>query len=94
MPVEVVPLFRPDIVRQYLAGFTIPDAALALQARLEDWSALLATSHGAAYKETELLADFLTHVFIGGLGYTPPGGAGTRCWTIRRCVKRGWRRPG
>jgi hypothetical protein len=72
MPVEVTPIFRPDVIRQHVVGFVLPPQATVLRSALSDWASLLSSSHGSSYKETELLADFITHVFLEGLGYTPP----------------------
>lgn len=72
MPVDVLPLFRPDVLAPRVAAFALPPAADAFQARLGRWADLLGTSVGGQYKETELLADFLTDVFVDGLGYRPP----------------------
>lgn len=72
MPTSAAPLFRPDIIRRHLAGFTPPANAEPLRATLGRWAELLSGERGQRYRETELLADFLTHVFVEGLGYAPP----------------------
>lgn len=72
MPAPAAPLFRPDVLRRHLAGFIPPASAQAFRASLTRWAELLGSARGNAYKESELLADFLTHVFVEGLGYTPP----------------------
>ncbi len=72
MPVDVLPLFRPDVLAPRVAAFALLPAADALQSRLRRWADLLGAPSGGQYKETELLADFLTDVFVEGLGYRPP----------------------
>ncbi len=75
MPVEALPLFRPDTLRPHVQSFTLP-AAAASQWRemLQRWADLLATSGGLALKETEILPEFIRDVFGDVLGYTSSRG--------------------
>lgn len=72
MPVEVTPLFRRDVLRPHLAGFTLPERAQSARAKLREWADLFGTAKGLELKETELLPEWLTDVFHGLLGYTGP----------------------
>lgn len=72
MPVEARPLFRPETLRPRLAGFEVPEHALAARERVRRWADLLASPQAAGYKETELLPDFLGDLFVHALGYTTP----------------------
>ena len=80
MPVEAKPLFRPDVLRPYLAGFTLPDRAAAFRPKLEHWAELLASGKADKFKEQEILRDFLADFSWELLGYTRPmdGGDATR----------------
>ena len=71
MPADALPLFRPDVLAQHLASMQW-SAHATLATHLEEWASLLGTADGARLKESELLPDFLTHVFVEGLGYRPP----------------------
>lgn len=50
MPVDVLPLFRPDVLAPRVAAFALPSAADALQSRLRRWADLLGTASGGQYK--------------------------------------------
>lgn len=75
MPADVKPLFRPDALRPKVKAFTPPPAAVAARPKLAEWVKLLDTPAGRSKKETELLPAFLTDVFVGVLGHTPPPAA-------------------
>ncbi len=77
MPSAAKPLFRPEALRPLLRAFAVP-AAAAARAKLADWAKLLASKQAEAMKETELLPDFITDVFVGVLGYTGPAGGADR----------------
>jgi len=72
MPIETLPLFRAEVVRSHLAGFTAGSSALEARGRLVQWVALLQSAHGQQLNEKELLPDFLTDVFGQTLGYLGP----------------------
>ncbi len=74
MPVESKPLFRPDVLRAHLTGFSLPERVAAARPALVRWAELLESGRASALKEQELLPDFLTDVFLGLLGYTGPAG--------------------
>ena len=42
MPVEAKPLFRPDVVRNHVAGFKLPALVEQFQPTLEKWQNLIA----------------------------------------------------
>jgi hypothetical protein len=71
MPVEAKPLFRPDVLRSHLSGFSVPTVDAA---KLERWADLIATGRIDNFGEEEILPDFLSDFFVGMLGYTRPAG--------------------
>ena len=81
MPTEAKPLFHPAAIRDGLKGFTLPTAAAAARAKVQDWAKQLADKKLDTKKETELLPGFITHVFEGVLGYT---GAPADPYTLKR----------
>jgi hypothetical protein len=76
MAVETKPLFNPELVRQHVHAFTLPQAAAVAQARLAHWAELIASGKADTFKETALLPEFLTDIFGSLLGYTGPAAAG------------------
>jgi len=83
VPSEAKPLFRPEALRPRLAGFSLPPRVDALRPKLTHWAALLGAESGDAFRERELLPDFLTDIFLGILGYTGPA-AGSPSYTLSR----------
>lgn len=69
MPVEAKPLFRPDVLRPQLAAFRLPERVEHHREKLTHWGEMLASGRADAFKEQELLPDFLTDIFCGLLGY-------------------------
>ena len=67
---ERKPLFRPDVLRQHVAQFPLPERARTFRYRLTDWANLIRTGQADKRNETELLPNFLTHFFIELLGYS------------------------
>ena len=75
MPVEAKPLFRPDVLREHLAAFKLPDrlaVGTVLRSKLAHWAELISSESADSLKEREILPDFLTDFFGGVLGYTSP----------------------
>jgi hypothetical protein len=85
MPVEVTPLFRRDVLQPRVHEFVVPERAVAARQKLRTWAGFFAKPEGLAYKETELLPDWLTDVFQELLGYT---GAATLGAAERHTIKR------
>jgi hypothetical protein len=83
VPVEAKPLFRPDVLRSHLSGFTLPDSVQTVRPKLAKWAALLKSVKADKFKEQEILPDFLTDFFLGLLGYSGPAEGGER-WTLSR----------
>jgi len=83
VPAEAKPLFRPDVLRTHLATFAFPSHVDAFRPKLDHWADLLASGKANAFKEQEILPDFLTDFFSGLLGYTRPADGGPR-YTISR----------
>jgi hypothetical protein len=75
MAVESKPLFHPEVLRQQVRSFAFPDQAAAWQPKLQHWADLITSGRADAFKESELLPDFLTDIFCGLLGYTGPAEA-------------------
>ena len=83
MAIESKPLFHPEIIRRQLRAFTMPDRAAAVLPRLQHWADLIASGRADAFKETALLPEFLTDIFLGLLGYTGPAGASSTFTLLR-----------
>lgn len=92
MPVEAVPLFRPDVLHRRVAAAPAPPRAAEFRDVFVRWADLLASAAGQKMKETELLPDFIADVFIGILGYRPaadPGEGGRFSLKRERLVEVG-----
>jgi type I restriction-modification system DNA methylase subunit len=83
VPVEAKPLFRPDVLRARLAGFELPSHVDAFRSKLKHWADLISSGRVNAFKEQEILPDFLTDFFCELLGYSRPSDGGPR-YTISR----------
>jgi methylase of polypeptide subunit release factors len=75
MAVESKPLFHPEVMRQQVRAFNLPEHVAACQPKLQHWASLIASGRADEFKETELLPGFLTDIFCGLLGYTAPAEA-------------------
>ena len=60
MPVEAKPIFRPDVIRLPLLGFSLPEHVAQLRPKLEKWAEIIATGSVDAHKEQEILATSIT----------------------------------
>lgn len=69
MPVEAKPIFRPDVIRLPILGFSLTEPVLRHRPRLEKWAEIIAGGSVDAHKEVEILGDFLGDIFCGLLGY-------------------------
>ncbi len=83
MAVESKPLFHPEVLRQQVRSFVLPERVLAWQTSLQKWADLLTSGRADEFKESALLPDFLTDIFCGLLGYTGPAGP-TDTYTLSR----------
>lgn len=72
MPVEVKPLFRPDVLRPHVERFTLPASVEALRPTLTKWAGMLASGKADTFTEKELLPDFFADIFDRLLGYRRP----------------------
>ena len=72
MALESKPLFHPEVIRQQVRAFNLPERAGDWQPKLQHWAGLIASGRADDFKETALLPDFLTDIFCGLLGYTGP----------------------
>ena len=75
MAVESKPLFHPEVIRLHLRNFTLPVAIEACRPKLKHWADLISSGQADKLKETDLLPDFLTDIFVDLLGYTRPTGS-------------------
>jgi hypothetical protein len=69
---RIQPLFHPEVVRQQVRSFILPEQTGAWQPNLLHWAGLIASGRADDFKETALLPDFLADIFCGLLGYTRP----------------------
>src|SRR5882672_7543335 len=69
MAVESKPLFHPEVIRQQVRSFNLPESVENWQPKLQHWAGLIASGRADDFKETALLPDFLTDIFCGLLGY-------------------------
>jgi hypothetical protein len=83
MPTLAKPLFRSEALRPKVSGFVPPPSTAEERKRLANWARLLGSKQAEAMKETELLADFITDVFVHLLGYTGPA-SGAGHYTLKR----------
>src|ERR1035441_6717285 len=72
MALESKPLFHPEVIRQQVRAFSLPERVADWQPKLQHWANLIASGRADDFKETALLPDFLTDIFCGLLGYTGP----------------------
>jgi hypothetical protein len=75
MAVESKPLFHPEVLRQQVRAFKLPERVADFQPRLQHWAELISSGRADDFKETNLLPDFITDFFCTLLGYTRPAGA-------------------
>ena len=83
MAVESKPLFHPEVIRQQLGGFTLPESVEAARPRLIHWADLITSGRADTFKETALLPEFITDIFCNLLGYSGPAGP-TDTFTLSR----------
>jgi hypothetical protein len=72
MTVESKPLFHPEVLRQQVRCFNLPERLGDWQPKLQECARLVASGRPDDFQETALLPDFLTDTFCGLLGYTGP----------------------
>ena len=83
MALESKPLFHPEVLRQQMRSFSLPDRTGAWQPKLRDWATLISSGRADGLKEIALLPEFLTDLFCGLLGYTGPA-EGADSYTLSR----------
>jgi hypothetical protein len=74
MALESKPLFHPEVIRQQVRAFNLPERVGDWQPKLQEWARLIASDRADDFKETALLPDFLADIFCGLLDYTGPVG--------------------
>ena len=55
MPTEAKPLFRPDVLRDRLAGFALPGEVEAQRGKLRHWADLLASGKANKFRRKSRL---------------------------------------
>jgi hypothetical protein len=70
VPVEAKPIFRPDVVRLPLLGFSLPEQVAQRREKLKKWAEIISSGSVDAHKVQEILGDFINDVFCELLGYT------------------------
>jgi uncharacterized ParB-like nuclease family protein len=83
MAVESKPLFHPEVLRQQVRAFNLPEQIALWQPKLQHWADLICSGRADELTETTLLPDFLTDFFYGLLGYTGPAEA-PQSYTLSR----------
>ena len=83
MPVEVRPLFRPDVIARRASTFPLPERVQEARGQLDNWAALVRGSGLVRFREQDLLPDFLSDIFGRVLGYTGPASGQPR-YTMSR----------
>jgi hypothetical protein len=74
MALESKPLFHPEVLRQQVRAFNLPERVADWQPKLQEWASLITSGRADDFKETALLPDFLTDIFCNLLAYTGPVG--------------------
>src|ERR1035438_7478669 len=72
MALESKPLFHPEVFRQQVRAFNLPERVGDWQPKLQHWAGLIASGRADDFKETALLPDFLTDIFCGLLRDSRP----------------------
>jgi hypothetical protein len=76
MALESKPLFHPEVLRQQVRAFNLPERVADWQPKLQEWASLITSGRADDFKETALLPDFLADIFCNLLAYTGPVGPG------------------
>ena len=58
MALESKPLFHPEVIRQQVRAFNLPERVGDWQPKLQHWAGLIASGRADDFKETALLPDF------------------------------------
>jgi len=56
MALESKPLFHPEVLRQQVRAFTLPERAVDWQPKLQHWAGLITSDRADGFKETALLS--------------------------------------
>jgi hypothetical protein len=78
LPTVAKPLFRPEVLRQHLVAFQLPARVQALRPTLASWAEMFTSGRADAFKERELLPQFINEFFVGLLGYVGPAASPER----------------
>jgi hypothetical protein len=80
MALESKPLFHPEVTRQQVRAFNLPERVGDWRPKLQHWAGLIASGRADDFKEIALLPDFLTDIFCGLLGYTGSAASADKFW--------------
>jgi hypothetical protein len=83
MPTEAKPLFRIDALRPGVANFVLTSDVADAHRNLSHRASLLASKRVESMKESELLSDFISDVFVRLFGYTGQASGGP-VYTLKR----------
>ena len=61
MALESKPLYHPEVIRQQVRAFNLPERVANWQSKLQHWADLIASGRANDFKKTALLPDFLPH---------------------------------
>jgi hypothetical protein len=62
MALESKPIFQPEVLRQQVPTFSLPERVAEWQPKLQHWAGLIASGRADDFKETALLPDFLSEL--------------------------------
>ena len=71
MALDSKPRFHPEVIRQQVRSFNLPDRVGDWQPKLQHWASLIASGRAHDSKETTLLPDFLTDTLSASVGERP-----------------------
>ena len=74
MALESKPLFHPEVLRQQMRAFNLPERVADWQPKLQEWASLITSGRADDFKKTALLPDFLASIFCGPFPITAPRG--------------------
>ena len=57
MAIESKPLFHPEVIRQQVRSFNLPESVRECQTKLRHWADLITSGRADDFKETQLLPD-------------------------------------
>jgi len=62
MALESKPPFHPEVIRQQVRSFNLPENVASWQPKLQHWAGLIGSGRADDFNETALLPDFLSEL--------------------------------